>query len=75
MIIGNWWANKDIELVSIDGKVYALNGWNGDKYISCWECTGDHYLDFAEDGREYEIKPIYQEDENGDFEIIGYEVY
>ena len=28
--VGYWWNDKSIELVEIDGEVYALYGWNGE---------------------------------------------
>ena len=65
--IGRWWSNKEIELVEIDGKVYALDGWNGESYLNAWECTGEGYTDASEE--QYTITPIYEDDE-----ITGYEV-
>lgn len=69
--VGNWWADKEIELVEIDGKVYALNGWNGEKYIDCWEAIGEDHAEASEE--KYEITPI-SEEVDGDFETVGYEV-
>ncbi len=69
--IDNWWADQDIELIRINDKVYALYGWNGEKYTDCWECTGEYYMNASSE--KYEIKPIYEETPNGDFEIVGYE--
>ena len=68
MIIDTWWNDNSIELVEINGKIYALYGWNGEEYLHCWECA-DRYT-AVDDGIEYEIKPIYNED----YEIIGYEI-
>lgn len=70
-IIGYWLWNYDIPIVEIDGKKYALYGWNGEKYLHCWECK-DTFTEV--DGTEYEVKPIYAEDSNGEFEIVDYEV-
>ena len=69
-----WFANKDIEIVEIEGKLYALSGWNGESYGHCWECI-DKY-NAAPGNDEYDIKPIYEPDENEDgcFDIIGYEI-
>src|SRR5690625_4161107 len=67
--VGTWWNDKEIELVEIDGKVYALNGWNGESYLKSWECTGEDYMDASE--KEYCITPQYEEVE-GEFEIVGY---
>lgn len=72
--VGTWWNDKSIELVDIEGDVYALNGWNGEKYMNAWKCTGEDYMDASEE--EYVITPVYndKEDEFGVYEIVGYEV-
>ena len=70
--VGTWWTNKDIQLVKIDNKVYALDGWNGEVYLNCWECTGESYKDA---GKEiYKITPIMEEIEEDEWEIVGYEI-
>jgi len=69
--VGTWWADKKIELVEVDGKVYALNGWNGEKYTDCWECIGEDNMEASE--KRYEIIPI-SEEVDGDFETVGYDV-
>lgn len=38
---GRWWADTSIELVEIDDVVYALSGWNGEKYLKSWACSGE----------------------------------
>lgn len=72
--VGRWWSNKEIELVEIDGKVYALDGWNGESYLNAWECTGEGYTDASEE--QYTITPIYSDEpnENDTYDIISYEV-
>ena len=67
MIIGTWWSDNNIELVKINGKIYALDGWNGEKYLHCWECI-DRFT--IVDDKEYEIRPIYNSDGSFDFEVI-----
>ena len=69
-IVGKWWNDKNIELVDIDGVVYALNNWNGETYNNCWICTGANLMDASDD--EYIIKPIYKEVDEDEFEIIDY---
>ena len=60
-IIGNWWNDRTVDLVQLkDGAVYALSGWNGEVYTSCWECTGDHYMEASEE--EYTLRPVYRVD-------------
>lgn len=65
--MSTWWNDRDIQVVGIDGKEYALYGWNGEKYTECWEVVG---LDAI---GKYEIEPIMEE-QDGDFEIVGYKV-
>ena len=67
-----WWLDKNIEIVEINGELYALYGWNGEKYNHCWKCA-DRYNAIDED-IEYVIKPVYQESPDGNFDIIGYEI-
>lgn len=63
--VGNWWSDSSIELVEVDGVVYALNGWDGEKYAHCWICTGDGYTDASDE--EYVLRPVkepvFDEDE------------
>ena len=54
-IVGQWWNNKNIKLVEIDGIVYALNNWNGETYNNCWICLGENLMDASQE--EYTIKP------------------
>ena len=80
-----WWNDSSIEIVRIDGELYALNGWNGEKWMHCWKCIDRFTAD--PDGKEYEIAPVYDWDlwneEDGEFQdsegnavdgIIWYEV-
>jgi len=78
------WFESNIDIVEIDGELYALNGWNGEKWVHCWKCFDSHTQ--ALENKEYEIAPIYDlrkwNEESGEFEdggtaidgIIGYEV-
>jgi len=70
---GKWWNDQDIELIEKDGKTYALNGWNGEEYWNCWECTGEFKMDASKE--EYRITPVYKENTEGDFDIVDYEVF
>jgi len=68
-----WWNDRDIEVIEIEGRFIALNGWNGEEYLDCWEVkevsNGKAY-GIKEDG--LKVRPLYKENE-GDFEITGYE--
>ena len=79
------WFESDIDIVNIDGELYALDGWNGEKYLHCWKCLDRYTAD--PDDREYEVTPVYDwdkwNDDDGEFQdadgnaidgIIGYEV-
>lgn len=35
--LGNWLSDPYIKLVKVNGRTYALNGWNGIYYESCFE--------------------------------------
>ena len=70
--VGHWWNDQEIELVEIDGSVYALNGWNGEMYTNCWKCTGENNMDASQE--EYEITPQCIEIEEDVFEIVDYDV-
>ena len=62
---GTWWNDKSIELIEIDGRTYALNGWNGYQYSDCWECLG-----LEASAEEYILTPKYDADDN----VIGYDI-
>jgi hypothetical protein len=70
--IGHWPYWPDIPMVEIDGEVYALNGWNGEKYLHCWRCTGQCYMYPSEE--EYEIMPICEEISEDEWEVVDYDV-
>lgn len=69
--VGKWWNDKSIDLVEIDGKVYALYGWNGEEWTQCWECLGEDYM---ESGEKCVIRPIWKEVAEDEWEIIAYEL-
>lgn len=70
--IGYWWNDDNIELVDIEGTVFALNGWNGEKFLKCWIATGEYLTESSEE--EYILTPIYEEISEDEFEIVNYEV-
>lgn len=85
-VIGKWTDSSNIDVVEIDGSLYALDGWNGEKYGHCWKCKDRFTADPDDDG-EYEIAPVYNwaiwNEEDGEFQdengavvdgICGYEV-
>lgn len=55
-------------MISKDGEVYALDGWDGEAYTSSWKCLGEDCMEASEEN--YTITPIY--DEIGD--AVDYEI-
>lgn len=71
-----WYGNSDIEVVEIEGRYIALHGWNGEIYTDCWEVKEvKNSIAYYVKENDLEVKPIYKENEYGDFEIVGYEFY
>ncbi|HZH58264.1 MAG TPA: hypothetical protein VEY70_01515 [Metabacillus sp.] len=70
--VGKWWNDHNVKLIEIDGTVYALHGWNGEEFTDCWECVGDDLMDVGKTG--IMIRPIYEEVEEDEFEIVGYQI-
>ncbi len=71
-IIGTWWKDNKIDLVKIQNDVFALHGWNGESYASCWKVTGEHLTIASKE--KYDILPLSIQRSEDEFEIIGYEV-
>ncbi len=34
------WQETEISVIEIDGRFFALNGWDGAAFNRCWECAG-----------------------------------
>ena len=79
------WQDTDIDIAFIDMALYALYGWNGEKWLHCWKCIDRFTAD--PDGKEYDVTPVYDweawNEEAGEFQdsngnaidgVIGYEV-
>lgn len=68
-VVGNLWNDQEIDIVDIDGRFFALYGWDNELWLHCWEVKDKMGLE-AVNKREYAILPIYiNEDEN---KIIDY---
>ena len=70
MNIKRLWSDKSIEVVEIDGRWFAVYGWNGEMYYDCWETDENTFS--LEDSKTYTIKPICTEVYEDEFEIVGY---
>lgn len=69
--VGKWWNDDNIDLVELDGVVYALYGWNGEIYSDCWACSDDNFhMDITKGG--ITIRPVYSSEEEP--QIVDYEV-
>ena len=69
-----WWTG-DIEVVEVEGRMIALDGWNGEEYTDCWEVEEikiDTAYGVKVDG--LQVRPVYQEVDDGEFELDGYEL-
>lgn len=62
-MVGKWWSDSSIDLVKVDGAVYALYGWNGEKFTDCWECSGDGFRGAS--GESYTLAPVYRWEVDG----------
>ena len=66
---------KDIntEIIEIDGRniVISYNSFDGDNYFNCFE-VAENLIDIIK--RNIEVKPIYKQVSDEDFELIGYEI-
>lgn len=77
--LGSMNGHDDIRIVELGSLgLVALNGWNGERYIDCYQC--DDFGKLKEKGREnISLKPVQEPDkwdEDGEpesWETIGYE--
>lgn len=69
---GTWWNSREIELIKKDGKIYALNGWNGEEYTDCWEVGGKYETEIIKEG--IYARPIYEEIDKDEYETIDYKI-
>lgn len=66
--LGKFWNDKELSVYEIDGIKIVLNGWNGDKWMNCFELA-ENEIDVIKEG--IEVRPEYKELKNGDFELIN----
>ena len=72
--VGTWWNDKYIDVIKKNGRVYALNGWNGESYTESWEGIGENHLTASD--KKYLITPIYEANDSDeeDFIVVDYEI-
>lgn len=56
--LGTLKQHPDVPLIKYNDNVYALGGWNGEKYTDCWKYESDQYSDSSK--QHCEAKPIYK---------------
>lgn len=59
-----FWTGDPIKMMEIDGDIYALSGWNGEKFLDCWKCLDEWTVDPNEPGR-FVATPVYRFQEEG----------
>lgn len=66
---------KDIntEIIEIDGRNIVINydSWDGEKYFNCFEIA-ENLIDIIK--RNIEVKPIYKQISDEDFELTEYKI-
>ena len=83
--VGHWSGTADIPIVQIDGRIVALNGWNGESYLDCWEVKeliNGVGFEFVNEKESLTVTPkcldMSCRDEYGehdeDFVIVGYAI-
>ena len=68
--IGRFWNDKDIEIYKIDNRNIALNGWNGEKFVDCFELD-NNLIDIIK--TDIVVVPICDL-QNENVSYIGYEI-
>lgn len=69
--VGTLWNNSDIEIWEIDGRMFALYGWNGEDYCDSWEVSDKDGFDAIDPDTTYRIRPITEEIDEDEWEIVG----
>lgn len=70
---GNVRGHYDVDIVKINGRRYALDGWNGEKYANAYEVNeAGHAIDPT--GPSHTATPVYKQLGEDEFEIIDYDI-
>ena len=81
--VGALMNDPEYPIIEADGKLFVLSGWDGEEYGRCWEVSGISYdcgyiteSDAIENYETYYcVRPICVPIDDGDYQIIGYDVY
>lgn len=65
--------DTNTEIIEIDGRNIVINfsNWDGEKYFNCFE-VAENLIDIIK--RNIEIKPIYKQVSDEDFELVKLEI-
>lgn len=71
--LGRFMKDINTEIIEIDGRCIVIDfrKYDGDKYFDCFELA-DNLIDII--NTDLEVKPIYKEVAEDEFEIIDYEI-
>lgn len=71
--LGRFMQDINTEIIEIDGRYIVIDfrKYDGDKYLDCYELA-DNLIDIIDKG--IEMKPVYKEVAEDEFEIIDYEI-
>ena len=71
--LGRFMKDINTEIIEIDGRYIVIDfrKYDGDKYFDCYKLA-DNLIDIIDKG--IEMKPIYKEVAEDEFEIIDYEI-
>lgn len=69
-VVGTWMNYGENEIIKLeDDRLFALHGWNGEKWLNCWQVE-DKFT--ATNDEKIEITPVYQLNDNDEDEIFAY---
>lgn len=71
-IVGRFWNDKEIPIIEYDKKMYALYGWDGEKYRECWRVLDVHGLKNAKDRKKYTFREALKMIDDCEYETLGY---
>lgn len=65
---GRYCSNPDVELIRLsNGNVYALYGWNGERFLHCWQVDSKFMIDVIK--TDITLVPIYRYQLIDDFDF------
>lgn len=73
--VGNYYNDKELEVISDGKRYFVLDGWNGLQYCDCWEVSDEEGFDPIYTDNKYSFGPVSlaNNDRKIQSDIIGYE--